>query len=297
MVALTQSKKLYNGKQMPILGLGTFQATDAFELSKAIKVAVDQVGYRAIDTAEIYKNEEIVGKAISELSTPRDELFITSKCWVKNMQSKDSVVQACNETLKRLGLKYLDLYLLHWPIADADQEKSKEKIIAAWKGMEHLLAQGKCKSIGVSNFMVEHLKEFLPHFTVKPHVNQVEAHPHLTQVHLADMCKEKEIQITSYRTLGCGKCLLDPLIVEMATKYKRTPAQICLRWALQRGFCVIPKSVHQDRIIENAKIFDFELTEVDMDSLNGLGKLNLHYCPNPHDHKELVKSFFSNDEH
>lgn len=267
---LADSVVLHNGVRMPWVGLGVWKAKEGEEVIHAVKTAL-QLGYRSIDTAAIYKNEEGVGQGIRESGISREELFITTKVWNSD-QGFDSTLKAFEESRKRLGLEYIDLYLIHWPV--------KGKYKETWKALEKLYKDGLVRAIGVSNFQIHHLEDVLADAEVKPMVNQVEFHPYLTQKELLSFCKRNQIVLEAWSPLMQGKCVDVPEIRSLAEKYGKTPAQIVLRWDLQHGVVTIPKSVHAERIKENADLFDFELTAEDMALLDGLNK-NHRYGPDP----------------
>jgi methylglyoxal/glyoxal reductase len=267
---LSDTVKLANGVEMPRLGLGVWKAKDGEEVQNAVKAAI-QTGYRLIDTAAVYKNEEGVGKAIKESGVSREDLFITTKVW-NDDQGYESTLQAFEESRKKLGLEYIDLYLIHWPV--------KGKYKETWKALEKLYEDGLVKAIGVSNFQVHHLKDLLADAKVKPVVNQVEFHPYLTQKELLAYCNEENIQLEAWSPLMQGEVVRVDVIKELAEKYGKTPAQIVLRWDLQHGVVTIPKSVKEHRIRENADVFDFELSQEDMDKLDALNK-NHRFGPDP----------------
>jgi methylglyoxal/glyoxal reductase len=267
---LADTTVLANGVKMPWLGLGVWKAKEGSEVENAVKEAI-RVGYRSIDTAAVYKNEEGVGKAIKESGVAREDLFITTKVWNSD-QGYESTLQAFETSRKKLGLEYVDLYLVHWPV----QGKYKE----TWKAMEKLYKEGRVRAIGVSNFKIHHLKDLLADCEVKPMVNQVEFHPYLTQKDLLAFCKEQQIQLEAWSPLMQGEVVNVPEIKELAEKYGKTPAQIVLRWDLQHGVVTIPKSVKAHRIKENADLFDFELTAEDMAKLDGLNK-DHRFGPDP----------------
>ena len=247
---------------MPWFGLGVFKVQEGTEVEEAVKAAIKN-GYRSIDTAAIYQNEEGVGKAIKESGVPREELFITSKVWNSD-QGYETTLQAYETSLKKLGLEYLDLYLIHWP--------GKNKFKDTWRALEKLYNDGRVRAIGVSNFHIHHLEDLLTDAEIKPMVNQVEYHPHLTQKDLLAYCQKEGIQLEAWSPLKRGQLLDDPTINEIAKKYQKTPAQVILRWDLQTGVVTIPKSIKETRIIENADVFDFELTEEDIKGIDGLNK-------------------------
>lgn len=252
--------KLHNGVEMPYLGLGTYQSDNDQEVVDAVKSAL-HVGYRHIDTAAAYNNEEGVGQGIRESGIPRKDIFVTSKVWNTD-QGYATTLKAFEKSLKRLGLDYLDLYLVHWPVAG--------KYTDTWKALETLYHQKKVRSIGVSNFLRHHLEAVLEDCEIVPMVNQMEFHPHVVQQDLIDFCVENAIQYESWSPFMQGKLFDLDSCNGLATKYGKSVAQIILRWNLQKGVVAIPKSVHTDRIKSNAAIFDFELSEADIAFLDGL---------------------------
>ncbi|WP_081092492.1 MULTISPECIES: aldo/keto reductase [Peribacillus] len=261
---------LHNGVKMPQLGFGVFKVKNGNETVASVKKAIE-VGYRAIDTAAIYENEEGVGQAISECGVPREELFITSKVW-NTEQGYDTTLQAFDDSLKRLGLEYLDLYLIHWP--------GKDKYLDTWKALEKLYKDGKVKSIGVSNFHVHHLENLLANCEVKPVVNQIELHPLLTQGEIRNYCEKNEIKVEAWSPLGRGNLLEEPTINHIAKKHGKSPAQVLIRWHLQHDIVVIPKSITPARIEENAQVFDFSLSLNEMNQIDSLNK-NERFGSNP----------------
>jgi methylglyoxal/glyoxal reductase len=271
---LQATTTLSNGVKMPWFGLGVFKVEEGPELVNAVKFAIKQ-GYRSIDTASIYGNEEGVGQAIREAMTEygikRDELFITSKVWNSDL-GYESTITAYETSLKKLGLDYLDLYLVHWPVED--------KYIEAWRALETIYKEGKVKAIGVSNFQVHHLEKILKDTEIKPMVNQVEYHPRLTQAEVKAFCDNNGIQFEAWSPLMQGELFDNPLLKELADKYNKTVAQIILRWDLQNGVVTIPKSTKEHRIIENSNLFDFELTTEDMDKISSLNE-NYRVGPDP----------------
>ncbi|WP_210707742.1 aldo/keto reductase [Maribacter dokdonensis] len=257
---LTGSFTLHNGVQMPYLGLGTYQSDNDQEVVNAVKSALE-IGYRHIDTAAIYKNEEGVGKGIRESGIDRKEIFLVSKVWNED-QGYDETLKAFDASLKRLGVDYLDLYLIHWPVSG----KYKE----TWRALEYLYTQKKIKAIGVSNFLKHHLEDILQDCKVVPMVNQMEFHPHLVQQDLIDFCAAKGIQYESWSPFMQGKVFEMDICADLAKKYNKSVAQIILRYNLKKGIVAIPKSVHAKRIAANAEIFDFELSSEDISFLDGL---------------------------
>jgi len=258
--SLKDTIKLSNGVEMPWIGLGVFKVNDGDEVVQSVKAALRN-GYKSIDTAAIYGNEEGVGQAIKESNIPREELFITTKLWNSD-QGYESTLNAFETSLKKLDLDYLDLYLIHWPGKDQYKE--------TWKAFEKLYKDGRVRAIGVSNFQIHHLEELISSSEIKPMVNQVEYHPHLTQIELLSFCKKEGIQLEAWSPLKQGQLLHDPVLEEIARKHNKSVAQIILRWDLQNGVVTIPKSIKEHRIIENANIFDFHLENEDMERISGL---------------------------
>ena len=262
---LQSTTTLHNGTKMPWLGLGVFKVEEGQELINAVKTAITH-GYRSIDTAAIYGNEVGVGQgireAVKETGIARKDLFITSKVWNSEL-GYESTIAAYEESLAKLGLDHLDLYLIHWPVAG----KYKE----AWRALETLYKEGRVKAIGVSNFQIHHLEDLMKDAEIKPMVNQVEYHPRLTQKELQAFCQQQDIQLEAWSPLMQGELLDNTDLQEIADKYGKSVAQVILRWDLQNGVISIPKSTKEHRIAENATIFDFELTADDtkrIDSLN-----------------------------
>lgn len=254
--------KLYNGVEMPMFGLGTFQMMDGKETQQAVLSALE-AGYRLIDTAQMYGNEEDVGIALRESKIPREEVFITTKLW-NSEHGYQKALDACEESLEKLGLSYVDLYLIHWPVQKLRNE--------TWKAMQTLLKEGKCRVIGVSNYMIQHLNDLLANSKMVPAVNQVEFSPYLYLKDLMEFCRSHKIQLEAYSPLTKGHKLYDPKLIAIAKKYSKTAAQILIRWVLQKDVVVIPKSSHPDRIMENADVFDFEISSADMKLLDSLNQ-------------------------
>ncbi len=256
-VPLIPSVTLNNGVSMPQFGLGVWQAQEGGEVELAVRTAL-KTGYRLIDTAAVYGNEVGVGMTIRSGGIPREELFITTKVW-NDRHGYDETLEAFDQSLARLGLNYIDLYLIHWPMP------RQGKMIETWQALETLYANNRVRVIGVSNFTPVHLQELLETCTVAPMVNQIELHPKFQQYETREFCARHDIQIESYSPLMRGGELLnDPVLLKLADKHQKTPAQIVLRWHIQNGFVVIPKSVTPARIEENVSIFDFVLDEDDM---------------------------------
>lgn len=255
---------LNNGLKMPQLGFGVWRVPDE-QATDAVTNAIE-VGYRLIDTAMIYRNEVGVGRAIKQSSVPREELFITTKVWNSD-HGYDNTLRAFDESLDRLGLDYVDLYLIHWPTPKYDQ------YVETYKALEKIYRDGRAKAIGVCNFHIEHLERLMNETEVVPVVNQIECHPYLTQVEMKEFCKKHNIYVESYSPLEQGgEVLSDETIVKIAEAHNKTPAQVILRWHLQEGSIVIPKSVTPSRIKENFQVFDFELSEQEMEAIHKLNK-------------------------
>jgi len=261
---------LHNGVKMPYFGLGVYLSEDGKEVINAIKWALE-AGYRHIDTAAIYNNEEGVGTGIKESNVPREDIFVVTKVWNSD-QGYDNTLRAFDKSLNRLGLEYLDLYLAHWPVVG----KYKD----TWKAMEYLYKQKRVRAIGVSNFMQHHLEDLLGTAKIVPMVNQMEFHPYLVQQSLLDFCSDKNIQYEAWSPMMQGKIFGIDTFKEIANKYNKTIAQIVLRWDLQKGVITIPKSSKRERILANADIFDFELTPEDMANLDSLDR-GQRYGPDP----------------
>ncbi|WP_240548431.1 aldo/keto reductase [Paenibacillus lignilyticus] len=265
---------LHNGVKMPWLGLGVFQVAEGDELVQAVKTAIKQ-GYRSVDTAAIYGNEQSVGQgiqeAISESGIARDELFVTSKVWNADL-GYEAALAAYETSLAKLGLDYLDLYLIHWPV--------KGKYKEAWRALETLYKEGRVRAIGVSNFQIHHLEDVMKDATVTPMVNQVELHPQLSQQELRRFCAEHGIRIEAWSPLMQGQLLEHPVLKEIADAHNKSIAQVILRWDLQHGIVTIPKSTKEHRIIENASLFDFELSSGEVARIDQLNQ-NLRIGPDP----------------
>lgn len=267
--AFTDGPTLHDGIKMPWLGLGVYKTKEGEEVIQSVKSAI-AAGYRSIDTAAIYGNEEGVGQAIRECGVPREELFITTKVWNED-QGYESTLKAFEASRKKLGIDTLDLYLIHWP--------GKDKYKETWKALIHLQKEGLVRSIGVSNFQIRHLRDIIEDSGVVPTVNQVELHPLNTQKELLQYARENNIVLEAWSPLMQGN-LDQPALVKIAEKYGKSAAQIVLRWDLQNGVIVIPKSVKEHRIRENADIFDFELSAEDMAAIDELNE-NKRFGPHP----------------
>ena len=254
--------KLKNGVAMPQLGLGVYQMRDEKETIAAVTYAIKN-GYRAIDTAAIYQNEKETGEAVRQSGIAREELFITSKVW-NNEQGYDETLRAFELSLERLGMDYLDLYLTHWPV--------EGKFIDTYRAIERLYDEKLIRATGVSNHHVNHLEEILKKANTPPMINQIELHPLLSQIPLREFCQEHEIGITSWSPLARGRLFAEPTLEHLANKHNKSIAQIIIRWHLQNGLIVIPKSVTPTRIKENIDVADFELSLAEMTIINTLNK-------------------------
>ena len=272
---LNNTITLNNGIEMPRVGLGVFRVENSSELVNAVKVAIKN-GYRSIDGAAIYGNEEAMGEGIregiKEAGISREDLFITSKVWNADL-GYESTIAAYEASLKRLDVDYLDLYLIHWPV----EGKYKE----AWRALEYLYKEGRVKAIGVSNFQVHHLQDLLKDAEIKPVINQIELHPYLSQEKVREFCKENDIQVEAWSPLMAGNGLLEnDILKEIAKKYNKTTAQVVLRWDLQNQVITIPKSTNEGRLVENIDIFGFNLSKDDIDRIDSLNK-DLRVGPDP----------------
>ncbi|MEC3964010.1 aldo/keto reductase [Flagellimonas halotolerans] len=267
---LQGSFELHNGVQMPYFGLGVYQSEDGSEVINAVKVALNH-GYRHIDTAAIYYNEEGVGTGIRESNVDRKDVFLTSKVWNTD-QGYDATLKAFEASLERLGTDYLDLYLIHWPKGEISKQ--------TWKALEKLYKEKRVRAIGVSNFLRHHLEDLLSSVEIVPMVNQMEFHPYLVQQDLVDFCDSKGIQYEAWSPLMQGNIFDLDIMKDLASKYNKTIAQIVLRWDLQKGVVTIPKSSKKERIIANSDLFDFELSEEDVELLDGLDK-DKRFGPDP----------------
>jgi 2,5-diketo-D-gluconate reductase A len=256
-----ETVKLNNGVEMPLLGFGVFQVTDLSECERSVRDAID-TGYRLIDTAASYMNEEAVGRGIKSSNTSREELFITTKLWIQG-NGYEGTKKAFENSLKKLQLDYLDLYLIHQPFGD---------VYGEWRAMEELYAAGKVRAIGVSNFHPDRLMDLIVHNEIFPAVNQVETHPFHQQLETQSFLKENNVQIESWGPFAEGKNNIfnNELLLSIASKYDKSIAQIILRWLTQRGIVAIPKSVRKERMAENFNIFDFRLSSEDMEAIRTL---------------------------
>ena len=256
---------LNNGIEMPLLGLGTYMTRSGRETENVVLWALD-AGYRLIDTASLYENERFIGKALKKSGVPREEVFVTTKLW-NDDHGYGRALAAFQESLGKLGLDYIDLYLIHWPVERLRGD--------SWRALETVLADGKCRAIGVSNYTIGHLEELLESSSTVPAVNQVEFSPYLFQRDLLDFCRAHNIQLDAYSPLTRGRRLGDRKLAHIAERYGKSPAQVLIRWALQHEVVVIPKSSRMDRIQENTGVFDFSISPEDMERLDSFDE-DLH---------------------
>ncbi|XP_059165923.1 glyoxal reductase-like [Physella acuta] len=288
---MNRTVNLVSGHQMPIIGFGTYRIQGYDVLYTALDAAL-AAGYRSFDTASVYRNETDIGKIFKVLlpkyNLQRKDIFITSKLGPSE-QGKGNALSACLGSLQRLDCEYLDLYLIHWPGTHKfkpEDERHKELRQESWRDMEEAHKQGKIRSLGISNYLPKHIEELLSHCNVKPSVLQTEYHPHLTQLDVKKACDKYGIHLQAYSSLGTSnaenKILTDPTVVEIAHQLKKSVAQVLLRWAVQQGIGVLPKSTNPKHIQENMDIFSFSLSEEQMNRLSSLDN-QTHYCWNPAD--------------
>ncbi|MBZ9848818.1 aldo/keto reductase [Mesorhizobium sp. CA14] len=269
---MSEQLKLNDGSTIPQIGLGVWQV-DPEITAKVVRWGI-KAGYRLIDTAEGYRNEEGVGEAIRSAGVPRSELFITSK--LRNgAHQRDAALRAFDDTMQKLGIDQIDLFLIHWPVP------SQNKYVEAWKALVELQKAGRIKSVGVSNFNQDHLERIIGETGVTPVVNQIELHPRFQQRDKREFHKEHNIHIESWSPLGSGRLLADPTLEKLARKHGKSVAQVIIRWHLQEGLVVIPKSIHQERIAGNFNVFDFELDADDMQTIRGLDSADGRTGPDP----------------
>ena len=261
---------LSDGNSMPLLGLGTWAAQPGGETRDAVAFALE-TGYRHIDTAKMYGNEQDVGEAVRQSSIPRQEIFVTTKLWDSD-QGYQTAHDAFDRSMDQLGLEYIDLYLIHWPV-----EKLRND---SWRALNNIKESGRTRSIGVSNFSHKHLQELYSHSDIQPVVNQIELSPFLQQPLIASFCRSENIQLTGYCPLAKGRRFDEPVLADIAEQHGKSPAQVMIRWALQKRQAVIPKSSNPKRIVQNADIFDFQIGVDEMVRLDGLDD-DSRYCPDP----------------
>lgn len=268
-LTLDSTVKLNNGVDMPRFGLGVFRTELGAETENAVSWALS-AGYKAVDTAALYANEAEVGKIVNTGIVPREDVFVTTKVWVSDL-SYDGTKRAFDESMKRLGLDYVDLYLIHWPVNDWQ---------GAWRALQEIYKTGRVKAIGVSNFLEHHLKELLDFAEIPPAVNQIEFHPYLQQPSLQAYCREQNIMLTAWAPIMKGRVMDVPELIAIGKKYGKSPVHVTLRWMLQIGIITIPKSAKKERIESNADIYDFELSEDDIQTINSLDR-NERIGPHP----------------
>ena len=272
-----QTVTLESGNRMPTLAYGTWKIENGIATTDAVEQAIE-AGYRHIDTAAAYGNDFAVGKALKKCGVPRDELFITNKLWIA-YRGYDEAVAACKRTLKMMKLEYLDAYLIHWPASPAEYEDWEEINLETWRGMERLLQEGLVKNIGVSNFLPVHLKGILENAVVRPVINQFEMHPGKKQEELVFFCRQNGILPMAWSPMGHGTVLQNEIIREIAEETGKTPAQVCLKYVLEKGLSLVSRSVHPKRMKENRELFDFSLSPEQMeaiDNLEGVGDSGLN---------------------
>lgn len=270
--SLTDSFTMHNGKTIPCIGYGTYKTSEE-EVYDAVIAAIKS-GYRHIDTAAFYKNEAGVGRAVRECGVPREEIFVTSKVWNTD-RGYENTKKAFAESMERLGLEYMDLYLIHWPANKKQFGDEAKKINAeTWRALEELYAEGKVRAIGLSNFLPHHIEELMEGAKVKPMVDQIEFHPGWAQLEVSEYCRKKDIVVEAWSPLGRKDALDNEVLREIGAKYQKGTAQVCIRWIIQHGILPLPKTVNPDRMVENADVFDFELTAEEMriiDEMKNLG--------------------------
>ena len=264
----TDCYKLCNGVEIPCLGFGTWQTPDGDVAVSSVRCAIE-AGYRHIDTAQAYGNEESVGQGIRESGIPREELFITTKLWNQH-HSYELALKTFDESMKKLGLDYLDLFLIHWPNPIAFRDHWQKANADSWRAMEKLYEEGRIRAIGVSNFRPHHLDELAKTANIAPMVNQIRLCPGDTEDEVVDYCRAHGLLLEAYSPMGTGKIFSVPEMQALAEKYQRSVAQICIRWSLQRGYLPLPKSVTPARIQENLRVFDFELEDKDVQMIADL---------------------------
>ena len=260
--------RLINGVEIPCIGLGTWQTPDGDVAANAVRSAIE-AGYRHIDTAQGYGNEESIGRGIRESGIDRKELFVTTKLWNSN-HTYDLTMRTFEESLRKSGLEYFDLFLIHWPNPAMYRSRWQQANAETWKAMEELYEAGKIRAIGISNFRERHIEELMKTAKIQPMVNQIRLCPGETQDDLVAFCRDRGMVLEAYSPLGTGKIFLVPEMQALAEKYQKSVAQICIRWSLQQGYLPLPKSVTPSRIADNLNVFDFELAEEDVRMIAGL---------------------------
>ena len=289
MLSLYGKKTLNNGVQIPMLGYGTWQSPDDDFTATAVASAI-MYGYRHVDCAAVYGNEKSVGKGIQEgleqSGIERNVVFLTGKLW-NAVRGYDETIAAFEPSLQDLGVSYLDLYLIHWPRPAAFHDDYVKKNAESWKAMETLLDEGRVRAIGVSNFLPHHLDELLQTAKVKPVLNQVEFHPGCMQEETAAYCEKLDIALEGYSPLGCGKVFQVEKLKEIAATYNKSVAQLAIRWSLQHGVITIPKSVTRERLRDNSKVFDFEISPADMAAIDAVTAAECPSSGNDPDHLDF----------
>lgn len=269
---ISDSMRLSNGIEMPGFGFGTWQAAAGEVTSDSVKAAI-KAGYRNIDTASAYYNEASVGEgirqAMAETGIKREELFISTKLW-NDHRGYDLTMKAFEDSMKELKLEYLDLYMIHWPAVSRWHNDWREINRSTWRAFEELYKEGRIKAIGVSNFLAHHIQALMEDSEISPMVNQIEYHPGFGQVESADFCQNHGIIVEAWSPFGTGEVLKNSILVNIAKKYGKTTAQVCLRWLIQKNIVPLPKSVHDERIISNTQVFDFSLSDEEMAKINSL---------------------------
>jgi len=283
-VIMNETIRLNTGISIPRIGFGTWEITPDSAAKAAVASALE-AGYRLIDTAQMYGNERGVGEAIRESGIPREEIFVTTKLWNAD-QGHQSALEAFDASLERLGLDYVDLYLIHWPadFRSGDAETNRQRRRQTWKAFEELAKKKRVHNIGVSNFVVHHLEELLQHANVMPAVNQVELHPFIfeEQRPIVEFCQQHDILVEAYSPLSHGGRVNDPVVQAIAEEQDKTSAQVLLRWSIQHGAVPLPRSMNPDHIVENFQVFGFELSADDMHKLNKLTDKASRVAPDPH---------------
>ncbi|XP_074507055.1 putative oxidoreductase ZK1290.5 [Sebastes fasciatus] len=269
--------KLSNGLQMPMLGIGTSQVGGFSQ--DAVLYAVRECGVRLIDTSKFNGFEVQLAEVFRDSGVPRSDLWVTNKLWPLDY-GYETAKKAFQKSCSQMGVEYLDVYMLHWPDSMQPGSSNRELRAESWRALEDLLEQGLCRSIGVSNFVIHHLEQLKQDCTVVPHVNQVEYHPYQQPHKLMEYCRQEGIAFQGYSPLAKGQALSDPTIIQLAQKYGRTPAQICIRWSIQNGAITIPKSTKKERVEENCQVFGFQLEEEDMEAIKNLHD-GRHVCWDP----------------
>lgn len=272
-----QMLTLNNGNQMPVLAYGTWKIENGAATTEAVKKAIE-AGYRHIDTAAAYGNDFAAGKAVKQCGIPREELFITNKLW-NAYRGYEEAITACKRTLKMMKLEYLDAYLIHWPASPAEYEDWEERNLETWRAMEQLLKEGLVRNIGVSNFYPAHLQSILENAAVCPAMNQFEMHPGKKQEEVICFCLENGIQPMAWSPMGHGTLLQNETIQKIAQEAGKTPAQVCLKYVLEKGLALVSRSVNPERMKENRELFDFSLSPdqmAEIDRLEGIGDSGLH---------------------